>query len=144
MHQAEPEATADRQDPTWKKVAFHFVLWALVIPGLACIALAVLSVTEPPSVDIEAGVKSIDNASGSLPSADCGGSTLQVVFRGPEVDTSTGDQTQRIERACVKEARLEVAGAFILLITSIPLLIAGTLVRDRLGGRDLNAPLIPY
>jgi hypothetical protein len=143
MQQAEPDATADRPDPTWKKVGLHFILWALVLPGLACIAIAALLVTEPPWVDAEAGATSIVSGTGS-PNADCRGSALRAVVLGSRVVATTAEQTQRIERACVGEARLQVAGAVGLLLTSVALLTPGTLIRDRLGGRNPDIPLIPY
>jgi hypothetical protein len=143
LDDGEPGATADRPDPIWKKVGFFFVLMALVFPGLACIAIAVLLVTEPPWVDAEAGATSIVSGTGSA-NADCGGMALRVVVLGSRVVAGTAEQTQRIERACVDEARLQVAGAVGLLLTSVALLIPATLIRDRYGGRNPDAPLIPY
>jgi hypothetical protein len=142
LHDGERGATVDRPDPIWKKVGFHIVLWALVLPGLACIPFALLLATEPPWVDAEAGATSIVSGTGS-PNVDCGGMALRVVALGPRVAATTAEQTQRIERACANEARLQMAGAVGLLLTSVALLIPGTLVRDRLGGRNPDVPLIP-
>jgi succinate dehydrogenase hydrophobic anchor subunit len=109
------DSAATRLDVTLLNVLLAFMCVLFLLSGIFLVDSA-------PNVGVRPGVRSTVAPDGdrSTPVTDCGGTSLQVIFRGAQVVAETSQQARAAEGACQRAAWIsQVSGVVLFLLIPV-------------------------
>jgi hypothetical protein len=98
------------------QVGFSLLTAVLAFVPVLFLLYGIVLADTPPDVGVRPGVKSTVGADGSTLVTDCGGTSLHVILRGPQVVAETSQQARVAESACRMQAWSSVVGGVLLFL----------------------------
>jgi len=99
-----------------KRVGFSLLSGVLAFLGVLLFLYGLLLVGTVPNVGVRPGVKSAIADDSWGPVTDCGGLSLRVIFRGPQVVAETSQQARAAEGVCRRGAWTSVVSGVVLFL----------------------------
>jgi hypothetical protein len=124
-----------------KRLGFSLLSALLAFLGVLLFLYGLVQVGTVPNVGVRPGVKSAIADDSWGPVTDCGGLSLSVVLRGPQVVAETSQQARAAEGACRRAAWTSVVTGVVLFLLIVVSWYGAFRAKQRYdrGGRLVDA-----